>query len=408
MWHPTTWKELEGLLGEPESSSLDFKRQVGKNEEIAKDIAAMTVNGGVLLYGVDEDKETCVATALLPVPIAGVEEKLRQVSGTRISPSPDIQVHVIANPSDEANGVVAVAIPASALAPHQANGRFPCRRGTTTDYLEEREIARLYRQRQELSGPAPEPGALLESDFVSILDGFEINDGTGVLYLVIRPAARDVSHPAGAWQQDALKAAVRAAIQRQAPRVGNSTVIKSFPALANWQPNGTDGWSASNAGISAARIAPQASTATLIAACLTYPACLSYQLLLGLRVATNGPHGDLRSAREVDLLYELVGLLAITGEYFSEVAGGAHLLAELRLERFHDARSQMTMGSGPTGDLEAAKKPGAPDTITQTARTSAAELRETPERIARLLIERWLPAFYTDDRDLFKWVVPPE
>lgn len=41
MWHPTTWKELEGLLGEPESSLLDFKRQVGKNEEIAKDISTL-------------------------------------------------------------------------------------------------------------------------------------------------------------------------------------------------------------------------------------------------------------------------------------------------------------------------------------------------------------------------------
>jgi len=26
--------------------------------------------------------------------------------------------------------------------------------------------------------------------------------------------------------------------------------------------------------------------------------------------------------------------------------------------------------------------------------------------VARQLIERWLPAFYTDDRDLFSWVVP--
>jgi hypothetical protein len=42
------------------------------------------------------------------------------------------------------------------------------------------------------------------------------------------------------------------------------------------------------------------------------------------------PSRDLRSAREVDLLYELVALLAISGEYFSDVSGGAHLFAEAR------------------------------------------------------------------------------
>jgi hypothetical protein len=216
MWYPKTWSELEGVLGEGESSSLDFKRALSKqNEEIAKDIAAMTVNGGLLLYGVDEDKKTRVATELVPFPVAGVAEKLTQVTGTRISPSPDIQVHVIAHPDDPAKGAVAVVVPASALAPHQVNDRFPCRRDATTDYLEERELERLYRQRQDLSGPAPPSGDLLASQFKTALDGFQVQDGTGVLRLIVRPAALEVMHPAGAWQADALKAAQLAAIDRQ-------------------------------------------------------------------------------------------------------------------------------------------------------------------------------------------------
>jgi hypothetical protein len=77
MWHPDIWTDLEGLLGESETPALDFKRTIGSNEELAKDIAAMTANGGLLVYGVDEDESTCAATDLLPFPIAaGVEEKL--------------------------------------------------------------------------------------------------------------------------------------------------------------------------------------------------------------------------------------------------------------------------------------------------------------------------------------------
>lgn len=406
MWCPASWDQLTGLLGETESPSLDFKRALGSNEEIAKDITAMTVNGGVLLYGVDEDKRTCVATELVPIPIAGVEERLRQVSGTRIDPAPDVQVRVISSPDNPSAAVVAVAIPASALAPHQANKRFPCRRGTTTDYLDQREVERLYRQRQELSGPPPEPGSLLDQDFVSVLDGFSVSDGTGVLALVIRPTAKDVSHPAGAWQKDALTLAVRQAIQRQAPRLSNSSQVRSTHALADWQPREADGWQATNAGAGNGTIAPQVEPHTLIAGCLSYPACLSFMVLLGLRWERAAPSRNLRSAREIDLLYELIALLAISGEYFSYVSGGAHLFAEARLSGFAGAKSQTVISSGSMGDLDAALRPSAPDGLTQAASTSAVELRDTPELVARRLIERWLPAFYSDDRDLFSLVVP--
>jgi hypothetical protein len=82
------------------------------------------------------------------------------------------------------------------------------------------------------------------------------------------------------------------------------------------------------------------------------------------------------------------------------------VLVALRLAHFDGARSQMTIGSGRVGDLEEMKLAGAPGTITQATWTSAAELREAPEEIARVLIERWLPAFYVDDRNLFRRGMP--
>ena len=51
MWRPKTWLELKALEGHAEESrTLDFKREPGSNAEMAKDIAALTVNGGVLIY----------------------------------------------------------------------------------------------------------------------------------------------------------------------------------------------------------------------------------------------------------------------------------------------------------------------------------------------------------------------
>lgn len=410
MWRPATWKDFEALIGEAETPSLDFKRALGKNEELAKDIAAMSVNGGVLAYGVDEDKETCVASSLMPFPLAGVEEKIRLIAGSRIAPTPDFDIEVVPNPEDDALCLVAVAVPASSLAPHQANARYPCRRGTTTDYLEEREVERLYRQRQELSGPAPEPGSLLEEDFASALDGFQVGDGTGQLLLVVRPAARNVSHPAGAWQGRALTDAVARARDRQGPRVANASLVNTFRVLSEWHPNGATGWIATNAANGTGNIAPQAAPQVLIGAALSYPASLSFQAFFGLRVGGDqSALREYRSAREGQVVYELVAMLAIAGEYFADVTGGGNLLAELRLRGFEEARSQFaTEMRGSTADLEATNLPGASDGLLASARSSAIELGAAPEQVARWLIERWLPSFYTDDRDLFDVIVPPK
>src|SRR5664280_1123713 len=94
MWRPSSWSEAQALVGlAEESASLDFKKTItSKNDEIAKDIAAMTVNGGVLLYGVDEDPATGLAKELCPIETRGVEERLRNIAGTRISPTPRVSI----------------------------------------------------------------------------------------------------------------------------------------------------------------------------------------------------------------------------------------------------------------------------------------------------------------------------
>jgi hypothetical protein len=410
VWTPKTWESVEGLMGfASETPSLDFKRQLGTPEDIAGDIAAMTVNGGVLLYGIGEDKKTVVASEVLPVQLAGAEERLRNIAGSRISPQPDFTVEAVADPSDPTRAVLAVVIPASGLAPHQANGRYPCRRGTTTDYLEEREVERLYGQREQLSHAGLAPGALVAGRFTSVLDGFQVGDGTGSVRLAVSPISGTVAHPAGPWQKEPLKLAVLAAIEHQNRRLANAALVKSWAALSRWEPNGTLGWAATNAGGGSARIAPQAIPMILFGACLSYPASFSFQAYFGLRADRPGTH-EYRSASEPTIARELIAMLAIAGEYFRDIAGGGHLLAELSLTGFTDAKSQFALDRMDPGtvDLNAHSLPEAPNTFLNSTLTSSAELREAPERATRQLLERWLPPFYTDDRDLFDTLVPPK
>jgi len=406
MWRATTWAEVEALLGESETPSLDFKRKLGTSEDIAKQIAAMTVNGGVLLYGVDEDKETRVANELAPLSLGGAEERIHLIAASRISPVPDLEVVVIPSDGDPTLGVLAVAVPASSLAPHQANDRFPRRRGTTTDYMDEAEVERLYRQRHELSGAPPEPGSLIGRDFASTLDGYQLGEGTGLVQVVVKPAAGDVSHPAGAWQATALKGAVERAIDRQQPRFANSSLVKSFAAFSNWTATDVNGWAATNAA-AIGSVSPQMAGQMLLGARLSYPATLSFQALLGLRMHMGVPGmREYLAAQEGEIVYELVAMLAIAGEYLGEVLGGGHLIAELALNGFADARSSFATSTSSTADLDAPTLPAAPNGLLASARTSAIELRQRPEDVARLLIERWLPSFYLDERDLFHVVVP--
>lgn len=119
MWIPRTWTEIEALLGEAiETASLDFKRKLGSSDEVAKDIAAMSLNGGVLIYGIDEDPETLTATRIEPVAFKGAEERIRQIAASNIAPPCELEVEIIRKAEGDSAGAIAVRVPESLQAPH--------------------------------------------------------------------------------------------------------------------------------------------------------------------------------------------------------------------------------------------------------------------------------------------------
>ncbi len=120
MWIPQSAVELlAGLPNVVEGPALEFKQKLpdpGKNEDIAVDVAAMTTDGGMIIYGVAEDKVLRTFSAT-PVLLDGVVERVTNVVKSRVAGSPSFD----AFPLDAGNGTgfLVVSVPASMNAPHQ-------------------------------------------------------------------------------------------------------------------------------------------------------------------------------------------------------------------------------------------------------------------------------------------------
>ena len=156
VWLPETETELERAIaaGEVrETASFDAKAALpppGRNKDLAKDICAMTVDGGVLLYGLGGDDPTR-PNSLQPIDLAGAAERIDQVAQTGISEPPALDIRDIASSTQDGRGYLVVAIPASPRAPHmlilRGDNRYWGRGATGNRLLSEGEVARLYARR---------------------------------------------------------------------------------------------------------------------------------------------------------------------------------------------------------------------------------------------------------------------
>lgn len=150
MWRPKTYQDVERAVGElSESAVLDFKRDVsGSVKDFAKDAAAMSIEGGVIVVGVDEAGGE--ATAVNPIPLDGTPERIQQVIDSRVRPPLAVEIEAIRESAGDADGFVVVTVPASSLAPHMVETRLPARSGATTRWMDEAEVDRLYQRRSAM------------------------------------------------------------------------------------------------------------------------------------------------------------------------------------------------------------------------------------------------------------------
>jgi hypothetical protein len=157
MWRPRTEAEIRTAIDNGivrESASFDAKQALpppGRNKDLAKDICAMTVDGGSLLYGIGGDDRTRPDT-LEPFELARTAERIDQVAQTGIAEPPVIEIYDIPSNAQPGRGYLCVVVPASPRAPHMltidGDNRYWGRGATGNRILTEGEVARLYERRE--------------------------------------------------------------------------------------------------------------------------------------------------------------------------------------------------------------------------------------------------------------------
>jgi predicted HTH transcriptional regulator len=147
-WPPRTEEQLEraarnGLL--IENHTLDIKRELTKgesgNKEIAKDIAAFSVDGGLVIIGVDEDQKP---PQLTPVPLTDLSERIEQVGLARVDETVTVSTTEIPSKANPDEGYLLVEVPISPRPPHMADNKYYERGDKTNHPLSNAEVLRYH------------------------------------------------------------------------------------------------------------------------------------------------------------------------------------------------------------------------------------------------------------------------
>jgi hypothetical protein len=177
-----------------------------ENASIAIDVAAMSTDGGVLVYGLGEGDDERL-TVLQPFELAGVPERIDRIVQTSIAEPPSIDIRRL-ELADPTKGYLVLVVPQSARAPHQVTVggdlRYYGRGAKGNRILTEGEIARLYARRSEFERNA---GELLEEAITRTPSpALGWDERAGYMHAVARPLAPDdgILDRAGQGDLDAL------------------------------------------------------------------------------------------------------------------------------------------------------------------------------------------------------------
>ena len=233
MWFPKNAQELIDAIDNAvlphEATALDYKQQPPvrvKNSEMAVDVGAMSTEGGVLLYGVAEDraKKTFSPT---PFNLVGFKERISQVVETHVREPVEFAVYELQLDTDPTQGFAAVVVPASLRAPHmvESNGQYQYygRQPGGNRVLGEADVARLYERRRAAEGKARQ--ALVDTVEVAPIGP---SPGRGDLHFVAVPLTSDGS----------LR--VRAMRDQPQPELASDVTAVSNALKDPWSPNFND------------------------------------------------------------------------------------------------------------------------------------------------------------------------
>lgn len=247
MWQPKSIEEFENAVTSgvlEERHDFDAKRQLPESgKELAKDIAAMTTDGGCLVYGVGED-DNGQPRLLAPFRLANAAERIDQVAQHSISPNPRIDFIPMRCADDPALGYLIALIPPSARAPHQVtvgnDRRFYGRCDTGNRRLSEAEVERLYERRQRQNIDREE---LLADCIRASPIGQPTPGEQGFLQAFVHPVMRDDDlwdrAVASCGEERQLLDHLRTAPSSVPPRQWGTNLSR----ILNWRQRGADKWS---------------------------------------------------------------------------------------------------------------------------------------------------------------------
>lgn len=196
-WIPRTVEDVEAAVEHgdvTETHHLDFKaftHAEGDEDAIrvpsatvAKTVAGLAVDGGVLVLGVAEDKPNR-RFVCAPRRLTGLRDSVDRIIGASIKPSLRVTINELSR--DDGTGYLAVLVPASPRAPHQHAGRYYGRGDTESRVLEDPEVrmlmARHLERRQGME-------ALLAAEVARDPAPPEMRD-TARLFVVAQPVSAD-------------------------------------------------------------------------------------------------------------------------------------------------------------------------------------------------------------------------
>jgi hypothetical protein len=196
MWSPKTSAELIQAIDEDtlphEAAAFEVKTKLperSKNSDIAVDVAAMATDGGIIIYGVLENKEKATFMAT-PISLVGVKDRISEIISSNIREEVSFDVRLLPLEGDPSTGFVVVEVPASVRAPHmvevRGEHRFYGRVPGGNRPLTESRIAALY-ERRALADTA----ARRALDEAVAHAPIEPGDRRGDLFVVVRPLLSD-------------------------------------------------------------------------------------------------------------------------------------------------------------------------------------------------------------------------
>ncbi len=374
MWESAA--EVEQALAQghlEETHVFDGKRLPGQNKAIAVDVCAMTVDGGTILYGVDEDEHQRI-TVSTPIELAGQRERIDQIVQTSIMEPPTIQITEHQIETAPATGYLVVCVPQSSRAPHMvvvgSDMRYYGRGATGNRLLTEGEVASLYERRERWAVNRDEH---LEAVVRERL--FTHDESWAYLHAFARPFAFDTGflrRRVSEAEQDMRDALVAAASRNRVP---DSRVYE--PALeqqTGWERDGTNG----------IRIGSSASDPRhVIRMSIRRDGEARFFCCCGVRVRDDGP----RSIFDHLLGGNLAGFFSVIGEFYAQaryigaVDVGAAVIG-LRGAHSHFVVVEQHHLGGRVTPEEGLDQ----NEHRRTERALAADLQEHPHRISERLL----------------------